>query len=418
MAVDIRNLPAPPPSPPIEGVDFRADPYPFYRRLLDEAPVSEQTDYGYVMVARHADIVRLLRDRRLSSDDRNTDEHEDLVATGVLGAEYQALLDQRSFLRRDAPDHTRLRALVSGVFTRRAVERLRPAVQRMVDEAIDRAAGRGRMDLVEELAYPLPVTIISQLLGVPAEDHLRLRSWSRAQLCCSFEASGTLPGDQQQRNCMVQGDLTSYFDDLIARRVHEPGDDLLSALIAVRDEGDRLTLEEVNATARLLLVGGHETTVGLIANGTLALLRHPDQLALLRQRPALVASAVDEVLRYDPPFQFVTRMALEDVEVGGYRIARGRVIVLWLAAGNRDGDHFAEPDRFDVTRSERQHLAFGAGAHFCLGAPLARLQSEIALGTLARRLSEPELEKDPPDYTDAVHAIAELPIRFQGVQSA
>lgn len=251
------------------------------------------------------------------------------------------------------------------------MEDLRPAVQRLVNDAIDRAAERGRMELIADLAYPLPVTIISRLLGVPADDHLRIQSWSRAQLCCSFEVSGLQPAGEQQRNCMVQSDLTAYFDELIQRRRAEPGDDLLSALLAASDQKDRLTLDEVNATARLLLVGGHETTVSLIANGMLALLRQPDQLELLRQRPELAESAVEEVKRYDPPFQFVTRIAMEDIEVGGYRIPRGAAVMLWLAAGNRDGDRFPEPDRFDITRTDNRHLAFRAGAHFCLGAPLA-----------------------------------------------
>lgn len=381
MALDITALPTPPPSPSTENVDFRADPYPFYRRLLDERPVSEHPELGLVMVARYADIARLLRDPRLSSDDRNSQQHNDLVASSELRAEHLALLGQRSFMRRDAPDHTRLRRLVSKVFTPRSVEALRPGVQRLVDEAIDRAAGRGRIELIAEFAYPIPITTISRLLGIPAEDHLRIQSWPRAQLCCSFEASGTLPGEAQRQNCTVENDLTAYFDDLITLRRQDPGDDLLSALIAAEELGDKLTREEVNATARLLLVGGHETTVSLIANGMLALLRPPDQLDLLRRQPSLMESALEEVLRYDPPFQFVTRTALEDLEVGGYRVAREKVVVLWLAAGNRDGARFPEPDRFDITRAENHHLAFGAGAHFCLGAPLARLQGEVALQT-------------------------------------
>ena len=223
-------IPTPPPSPSTEHVDFRADPYPFYRRLLDERPVSEHSEMGLVMVARYADIARLLRDPRLSSDDRNSEQHNNLVASSELGAEHLALLDQRSFMRRDAPDHTRLRRLVSKVFTPRSVEALRPGVQSLVDEAIDWATGRGRIELIAELAYPMPITTISRLLGIPAEDHLRIQSWSRAQLCCSFEASGTLPGEAQRQNCTVQNNLTAYFDDLITRRRQDPGDDLLSAL--------------------------------------------------------------------------------------------------------------------------------------------------------------------------------------------
>lgn len=418
MTLDTDALPAPPPTPPTEEVDFRADPYPFYRRLLKEAPVSEHPELGYVMIARYDDIARLLRDQRLSSDDRHSGQHQALLASDALQEEYLALLDQRSFMRRDAPDHTRLRRLVSGAFTPRRAAALRPAIQRLVDEAIDAAAADGRIELIADLAYPLPITIISRLLGVPSDDHLQLQSWSRAQLCCSFEASATAPADAQQQNRAVQRDLTAYFDDLIARRRREPADDLLSALLAVEEHTDQLTLEEVNATARLLLVGGHETTVTLIANGMLALLRHRDQLELLRRCPSLVENAVEEVLRYDPPFQFVTRVALDDMEVGGHLVERGKVVFLWLAAGNRDGDRFPEPDRFDITRAENHHLGFGAGAHFCLGAPLARLQGEVALGTLARRLVAPQLEVDPPAYSAALHALAELPIRFDAVAPA
>jgi len=415
MTLETRRLPSPPPAPSTDGADFRADPYPYYRRLHEAGPVSINEEYGFVMVAGYNEIARLLRDPRLSSDDRNAGAHQALVDAGVLRSEDLEQLDQRSFLRRDPPDHTRLRGLVSHVFTPRRVEELRPVVQRLVDEAIDRAAQARRLDLIADLAYPLPVTVISRLLGVPAEDHLRLRSWSRAQLCCSFEPSGLQPADQQERNCMVQSDLTAYFDELIQRRRREPGADLLSAMLALAGEGDQLTLDEVNSTARLLLVGGHETTVGLIANGMLALLRHPDQLDLLRRRPELAEAAVEEVLRYDPPFQFVTRVALEDLEICGYAVARGAVLLLWLAAGNRDGSRFREPDRFLVTRTNNHHLGFGAGAHFCLGAPLARLQGRVALATLARRLVEPRLEVDRPEYLESVHAIAELPVRFVGV---
>ena len=415
MTLETLRLPSPPPAPSTDCADFRADPYPYYRRLLDEGTVSMSDEYGFVMVAGYDDIARLLRDPRLSSDDRNAGAHRTLVDAGLLRSEDLEQLDRRSFLRRDPPDHTRLRALVSRVFTPRRVEELRLIVQRMVDEAIDRAAAGGRMDLIADLAYPLPVTVISRLLGVPAEDHLRLRSWSRAQLCCSFEASGLQLADQQERNCMVQSDLTVYFDELIQRRRREPGADLLSALLALADEGDQLTLDEVNSTARLLLVGGHETTVSLIANGMLALQRNPDQLDLLRRRPELAEAAVEEILRYDPPFQFVTRIALQDLEVGGYAVPRGAVLVLLLAAGNRDGSRFPEPDRLLVTRTDNHHLGFGAGAHFCLGAPLARLQGRVALATLARRLVEPQLEVDPPAYLESVHAIAELPVRFVGV---
>jgi cytochrome P450 len=350
---------------------------------------------------------------QVSSDNLRSTGVADLLTSGTLPQEQVALVQRRSFLHLDPPDHTRLRRLVGKAFTPRRVGELREQAQRWVDAAIDSVADREGMDVVADLAFPLPVRVICGLLGVPAEDHLRLEEWARPQLCCNFQAQANGVG------CQVQEDLEAYFERQVAEKRRHPGDDLLSELIAVRDQGDKLTDDELIATARLLFVGGHETTVALIANGMLALLRNPDQLARLRGDPGLVAGVVEETVRYDPPFQFVSRTALQDIVVNGATIPRDTVAIVLLAAANRDPAQFAEPDTFDITRAPNRHLGFGGGVHACLGGPLAKMQGEIALGTLVRRLVDPWLLTDAPPYHDnAFHALKALPIGFRAARAA
>lgn len=393
----------------------RADPYPVYHRILEESPVSSGP-LGAVVLARYTDCATVLRDTRASTDQRHSPTYQPMVATG----------DEPPFLFLDPPDHTRLRRLASKAFTPRVVETLRPTVQRWVDELIDRAAEDHRIELIADLAYPLPVRVICQMLGVPAEDHPRFRAWAR-DLERSLDPVETLTADELDRMVHALEGLTAYFDELIARRRVElrrdagaVGDDLLSALIAVEEQGDQLTTAELNATCRLLLIAGHVTTVNLIANGMLALLRHPDQLKRLRADRSLAGTAVEEVLRYDPPVQFGGRVAREPLEVGGVAISRGQRIVLLLAAAQRDPARFADPQRFDIARADNPHLAFGAGIHFCIGAPLARLEGQVALSALASRLVAPVLEADPPPYKDHIvlRGPEALPITFSDVKPA
>lgn len=391
----------------------QADPYPTYHELL-RRPILMATfgDSRYAVVTRYADCMAVLGHPRVSSDNRKGSGIAELLTSGTLPPERVAMVQRRSFLHLDPPDHTRLRRLVGKAFTPRRVDELRGQVQRLVDTAIGAVAERGTMDLVADLAFPLPVRVISGLLGVPAEDHLRLEGWARPQLCCNFQAQADGGG------CQVQEDLEAYFERQVAEKRRHPGDDLLSELIAVRDQGDRLTDDELIATARLLFVGGHETTVALIANGILWLLRNPDQLVMLRSDPSLVASAVEETVRYDPPFQLVGRTPLQDIGVNGTVISRDTSVVLLLAAANRDPAQFPDPDRFDITRAPNHHLGFGSGVHACFGGPLARMQGEIALGTLVRRLVDPRLATDSPPYHDnAFHALEALPIAFDGVRA-
>ncbi|HLZ69960.1 MAG TPA: cytochrome P450 [Dehalococcoidia bacterium] len=409
----------------LDGFSSAPDPYPTYARWRQAWPVSQM--FGAVNLLRYADVEAVLRHPRVSADDRNARAHREQVAQQRLAPQYLSQMDERSFLHRDPPDHTRLRRLVTRAFTPQRIEALRPDIQAFVDAALDTAAGEGWIELVDALAYPLPIAIISRLTGIPAEDGEIVESLQRAQLCCTFEPAsvfavkngdGETSATQVEAN-RIQQQLSQYFDGMIAQRRRRPGSDLVSALIAAEEQGERLSHEEINATLRLLFIGGYETTVNLLGNGVLALLRYPDQLAALRQNAALASATVDEVMRYDAPFQFTRRIALDDLEIGGYRIDAGTTILLWLAAADRDPAQFSEPDRFDITRGDNRHLAFGTGIHACLGGPLARLQGEIVFETLARRLVDPALEADPPAYLcDVFRALQALPIGFRAVRPA
>ncbi|MGH8934166.1 MAG: cytochrome P450 [Egibacteraceae bacterium] len=397
---------------------MRANPYPLYRQLRDERPVS-QWPFGGIVLARYADCATAFRDPRVSSDERNSNAYQARVASGELSAEDHTRLDERVILFRDPPDHTRLRRLVTKAFTPRMIEQLRPIIQQHVDVLIDRAAGRDRIELIADVACPLPTALICRMLGAPLQDHPRFPFWTR-HLMRSIEPPFMLTAQDWNGIRQTFEDLSAYFEELIARRRSDPGDDLLSSLLAVAEHGDCLTPGELNAICRLLLSAGHTTTFNLIANGMLALLRHPDQLERLRVEPALAASTVEEVLRYDPPVHLLYRIALEDLEFDGSGVDRGNSIILLPASAGRDPDEFTDPDRFDIGRADPRHLAFGAGPHFCLGASLARMEGAIALQTLAERLVDPALATDQLRYTDnlAIRSLAELPITFRDVKPA
>jgi pimeloyl-[acyl-carrier protein] synthase len=374
--------------------EFHADPYPFYRRLREEDPV-HQSPLGFWVLTRYDDCVTALRDPRFGRERFA----ELLSAVYGDGAEKGAL--PRSMLFRDPPDHTRLRALVSKAFTPRVIEQMRGHIQDIVDRLLARVEPAGSMDVIADLAYPLPVTVICEMLGVPLADHESIRGWS-ADIARSLDAIG-LPSDAAivERGRVGRHALGDYFRQLVPRRRANPQNDLLTGLIAAEEQGDKLSEGEVIAMCVLLFIAGHETTVNLIGNGLLALLRHPEQLARMRQDPALVPGAVEELLRYDSPVQRTARITNTDVEIGGRRLPAGSMVVTAIGAANRDPAQFADPDRLDVNRRDVRHISFGYGIHFCLGAPLARVEGQIALGTLLRRAPQLALAEPTPEWRES-----------------
>lgn len=395
----------------------RPDPYPLFEALLAQGP-EEVAGFG-VAFGHHGTCASILRDpARWGSDEARSAEFRRLEEAGQITPEITERMGWRPFLFRDPPDHTRLRGLVSKAFTPRVVERLRPQVQLRLDGLLADIArsGTGRCDLVTDLAYPLPVLVISEMLGVPAEDHDRFRGWSQALAKSLDPTPGEVHGDELSQ---AADDFRSYFRELIGQRRNHPGDDLLSGLIAAEDEGSRLTEDEMLSTCILLLVAGHETTVNLIANGILALLRHPDQLERLRQNPGLARSTVEEVLRFDPPVQFTGRFALGAATVEGAMVPDGESAILLLGAANRDPAVFAQPGRFDVGRSPNPHLSFGFGPHFCLGAALARVEGELALDAFAQRFVAPDHDETELEYRPNVvlRGLARFPLSFEEIRS-
>ena len=389
------------------------NPYPVLAGLREASPFAE-FDGAFVVVGKHADCSAVLRHPNASSE-----RDKSLLAPGSP----RRRRDRPSFLSLDPPDHTRLRRLVSKAFTPRTVASLEPRIRAITSDLLTAAAAAGQMEVVSQLAYPLPVRIISELLGVPVEDHPRFAGWS-ARLAHSLQPDFGLDPESASAKAeaaAVAGDeFAVYFRELIATRRARPADDLLSEMIAAEDNGERLTEDELIATCVLLLVAGHETTVGLISNAILALLRHPDQLALLREDPGLAPGAVEETLRYDAPVQMTARVARGGMRIGSVAAPDGALVLLLLAATGRDPAVFDAPDTFDIRRGATGHLAFAAGPHFCLGAPLARLEAAIALESFARRFRRPELDAASLDYKPNLNLRGpeRLVVEFQSISSA
>ncbi len=387
-----------------------ADPYPHYRELRREAPV-HWSPLGFWVFTRFADAARILSDRSFAmSEPREWSE--------AAGYRYEspatvAVMESlgRMMLFKNPPDHTRLRGLVSKAFTARAIEALRPRIAEIVAELLARVRDAGKMDVIADLAYPLPAMVIAEMLGVPAEDRDQFRLWSR-DLAPTIDPM-ILP-DQVERAAVAIERFADYFTHLIAARRAEPRSDLLSAMIAAEEQGDRLSVPELLSNAMLLLNAGHETTTNLIGNGTLALLRNPSELERLRRDPTMLPSAIEECLRYDSPVQMTGRRSKVACEVGRTPIGAGQQVIVLIGSTNRDPERFPDPERLDVGRADNDHLSFGGGSHYCLGANLARLEGQIAIGALVRELPRLRLATDSPEWRETLtlRGLKALPVEL------
>jgi cytochrome P450 len=392
---------------------FRANPYPAYNALRDANPVLV-TPFGVTVLSKHADCVMVLHHPQTSNDQRNSALFQAYVKSTGMADPFEGR--EPSFLFLDPPDHTRLRGLVSHAFTPRRVRDLTPLIEEFVADLIDDKLASGGMEIVEDLAYPLPVRVICELLGVPHADEKIFKDWAH-DLARALDPDFMIPDDVRKRQEEGFASLRAYFESLVAERRKKPGDDMLTALIHAEEGGDSLTHEELLSTLGLLLIAGFETTVNLIGNSVLQLGRHPDQYAKLVADPSLARSTIEEVLRFDPPVQISGRISMTDIVVRGHTIEKGSQAITVLGAANRDPDEFGPTAQgFDITRpNAANHVSFGAGIHYCLGAPLARLESTIAVRTLAQKVPSYVLAVDDPVYKEnfVLRGLQSLPIRFQ-----
>jgi cytochrome P450 len=386
-----------------------ANPYPHYHRLRTLDPV-HRSPLGVFVASRHADVSFVLRDKRFGKDfvGRMTRRFGPQVLDEPV---YRSM--RHWMLQLDPPDHTRLRGLVVKAFTARRVEDMRPRIQEIVDRTLDRIEPRGQMDLIADFALRLPVIVICDMLGIPEEDHEMIFAGARGggRLLDPVPLSRAEIDQANNDNLATE----AYFHSLFELRRRQPGDDLTTQLVLAEEEGHKLTNEELTANIILLFGAGHETTVNLIGNGLLALYRNPDQLRLLKESPALITNAIDELLRYDSSVQLTGRTALEDISVGGVDVAKGESVLCLLGAANRDPAVYPDPDRLDITRSNIRPMSFGGGIHFCLGAQLARIEGEVAIATLLRRLADLKLDDvEHPDWrqTFVLRGLNRLPARW------
>ena len=393
--------------------EILADPYPLYRRLRETDPVHWDPYLHAWVVTRYEDVVTVLH--RFSAARAPTPEHFEALGAPEVGPIARVMVKQMLFM--DAPAHARLRSLAAPAFTPARVAVLRGHIQKIADRLIDDVAalGLGRFDLLADFAEPLPAIVTAEMLGVPVEDHVKLKDWSVtfAQMLGNFQHN---PDGLAGVLAAVEG-LTDYFLGAIVEQRKNPRDGLVHAFLTAEVNGDRLTEEEVVANCIVTMVGGLETTTNLIANGVLSLLRHPEELDRLRADPSLIRSAVEELLRYESPSQHTARLAPEDVVLGGKTIRKRQAVIAVMAAGNRDPERFPEPDRLDLSRPDNRHLAFGWAAHFCFGAPLARLEGQIAFETLLRRFPTLGLTGEPLVWREnlGLRGLESLPITYQGL---
>ena len=386
-----------------------ADPYPLYRRLREEDPVHWDPFLHTWVVTRYADVVTVLHE--FSAD--RTPSAQQMSAMGLSSLGPLAELMVRQMLFMDAPAHTRLRRLCLAGFTSRRVEALIPAIQDIANRLIDEVAPSGVMDVILDFASPFPAIVTAGLLGVPAQDHRQLKRWSAdfAEMLGNFQHNP----DRAARMLQTVEEMTAYFREAIRELRRTPRDGLIRSLMEAEFDGERLTEDEVIANTIVTMVGGQETTTNLIGNGLLTLLRQRDRLDQLRDHPEIIVTAVEELLRYESPSQHTARIAPRDTAIGGKLIKKGDAVMAIMAAGNRDPDRFADPDRVDLLREDNRHLAFGWAAHFCFGAPLARIEGQIGFATLLRRLPGLALAADHFDWREnsGLRGLKALPVTFR-----
>lgn len=388
--------------------EILANPYPLYHRLRSQDPVHWDPFLHTWVVTRYNDVVEVLQHYSA----RRTPTPEQLRSLGLSSLEPIAEVLVRQMLFLDPPAHARIRGLASRAFTPRRVEYMRSHIQDIADSLIDSALQQGHMDIITDLADPLPAIVTAELLGLPTSDWRQLTAWSTdfAEVLGNFQHNP----DHAKRMIRILDQLKGYFRAAVQERQRRPHDDLISALLTAEVDGDRLSEEEVIANSIMLLTGGQETTTNLIGNGLLTLLRHPDQMALLRSNPALIATSIEEFLRFESPVQYTSRLAPEDMRLGGKAIRKKQAVITIMGAANRDPERFPNPDTLDITRQDNRHLAFAWGAHFCFGAPLARLEGDIAFSTLLRRMPGMQLVPGPIVWREnlSFRGLTSLPVTF------
>lgn len=383
----------------LQSPDLAQELYRVYRTLREDHPVQWSEAWNCWLVLSHRDVQAALRDPRFSSSKMA------IFSDGLpedVRQEVQPLIRilSRFLGLSDPPDHTRLRRLVNKAFTPPVVEGMRARIQRIVDDLLDGVAGSDMPDIVTDFAYPLPATVITEMLGLPSKDVGRFKMWSDDIV--GFIGAGRATAERAARGQESMLALTEYYRPIIEERRKQPQEDLLSALTAAQDRGDQLTEDELLATSITLLAGGHETTAGLIGNGVLALAQHPAETSKLRQAPGLLASAIEELLRYDSPVQRAERVALQDVETNSKCIKRGDRVFLVIGSANRDPEQFEDPDTLDLARQDNKHIAFGQGVHFCIGAPLARLEGAVAIHSFLERFQDFQLIDSKLNWQESV----------------
>ena len=391
---------------------FNQNPYPVYHQMRSEAPVYWSDAWGCWMLTGYDDITWTLQDYQTFTSLGRLTSSMDLPEPLWEKVEPLVRHYSQGLINVDPPDHTRMRKLVHMAFTPRTIRKMQDYIQNIVDRLIDEQIERGELDVIWDFSYPLPVTVIAEMMGIPVEDHAKFKTWSGAIVGFMATPKPTPEILFKSQDALLA--MQQYFRDIYAKRRQEPEDDLISALVRAELEGDKLTEEEMVSSCVTILIGGHETTTYLIANGMYALLQNPDQFRLLRDNPDLDGSATEEFLRYEGPFQRNRRIATRDVQIGDKTINQGQLIMQFLGAANRDPSQFPDPDALDVTRSPNKHLAFGYGPHFCLGAPLARLEAPIAIRALLRRLKNIRLAHHGLEWNSALfRGLKSLPIQFE-----